>query len=1131
MKPHNFVKSSVTPRIRGAKGGGKGGGGGKTRVAQESPNTLQSRATARLLDLVSAGEIKGLVNGVKSVFFDDTPLRNADNTYNFQGVTLDFRTGTPDQAYMPGFSEVESEVAVNVQVKYGKPITRSITDQDIDAVRVTLRFPALYRQDTTNGDMLPFWVVVGIDISTDGGPFRRMVTDTLDDKCTSPYERAYRIDLPQGSRWDIRVLRFSLDSTSAAEVNDTWWTSYTRIIEAKMVYPDSAYAGVAVDSQLFGSNVPQRAYEIDGKIIQVPSNYNPTTRAYSGLWNGRFKRAYSNNPAWCLYDVLTDPVNGLGRELTAERIDKWGLYAIGQYCDELVPDGLGGMEPRFTFNGVVNTQEDALNAIAAMAGAFRTIVYFSAGMVYFSQDKPTPYKRLLIPANVIDGMFHYEGTGQKARHSVALVSWLDPGDGYKPAIETVEDPDSIFEYGWRTTDEIALGCTSRGQAWRHGAMLLDAEKHCTTTCSFATGLDCSDIMPGDVLAIADPAHAGVRAGGRIAAISKLGATLDAPFPFANDQTYSLVVTLPDNTMREMPLVNPKSETAIVQFTEALPILPQVGSVFTVLASNLAPQLYRVMETSETEGITFNFSCLQYDPTKYDRVEKNIDLPQTPTTLLPSGPLPPPENLTYAEYLYLKSGLSPMAGLTLSWSYTDPRAMGFEVEYQRPGYTGFVGKVTVSSVSLDMDLQEQGVYIFRVRAVDGLGLYSNWATITINAQALWIPPSDVHNFLGQVQGEFLNLTWDMVSDLHLDHYELRFTSDQESPRWGTAQIINNYISKTTTSLLVPLQTGTYLIRAVSVKAVSSAKATALYNGISIDISRLNVVEELVQHPDWAGEKDRTEELGSVLYLKQMPIGPGPLDVYASSDVYAEADVYRLQEFGAYYPIGYYYFDPVFVDLSAIYDCRIIPTLNYGSTTLSSDAYAVEDIYALPNAYDTNSSTEYKIHLEYSVTLEAPEAPSGPDPYISADIYAEPDVFIYTPTGWSEWMSFVEPLTVRGRGYRFRLVLESLDGETSPAVFICQVTLDMPDRIVSADDFIVPADPAGYYFSFTPPFKNSPAISAPMIQDGRESDRYRVTEKSRSGFRLFLYDVTTEQPISRSVDWIAKGYGAELIAPGG
>ncbi len=1078
------------PRIYGAKGGK---GGGSARIAQESPNTLQSRATARLLDLLCAGEIRGLVNGAKSIFFDDTVLQNKNNTYNFDGVNWDLRTGTPDQAHMAGFAEVESEVPVNVQVKYGSPVTRSITDQDIDAVRVTIRFPALYKQDTTSGDMLPFEVKIAIDISTDGGAFKRVKTDDLSDKCTSPYERAYRIDLPEGGRWDIRVARLSKDSETAAEVNDTWWASYTRLIDAKLAYPDSAYIGIAVDSQLFGSSVPQRAYDIYGKIIQVPSNYNPNTRKYSGLWDGAFKRAYSDNPAWCLYDVLTDPVNGLGRELTADRIDKWSLYGIGQYCDELVPDGLGNTEPRFTFNGLINTQEDALNAIAAMAGAFRCIVYFSAGMVYFSQDRPTAYKRLLTPANVIDGMFNYEGTGHKSRHSVALVSWLDPADGFKPAVEVVEDPDSIQEFGWRTTDEVALGCISRGQAYRHGMMLLDAEKHCTTTCSFSTGLDCADIMPGDVLAIADPHHAGARAGGRLAAVSTSRATLDAPFAFAADQAYSLCVTLPDNTLLEIPLVNPGAETDTVRFSKNIKKTPLVGSVFTLVASNLAPQLFRVMGVEEGEGITFNFTCLQYDPTKYDRVEKGINLQPAPTSLLPAGALPAPHDLTHAEYLYLKSGLSPMAAITLSWAYDDPRAAGFEVEYQAPGYKGFIGKVVVSTLSLDMDIQSQGGYVFRVRAVDSLGRCGPWAQISFSAQALFKRPSNVPKFFGQAGGDFLTLTWAPAPDLHLDHYEIRFSQDMSgAATWETAQVLAGNVGKSAIAFQAPLQIGVYMIKAVTVKGLYSATAAVLSNGIGLDIARLNVVLADQEQPEWAGVKDGTVRNGGVLCLERTPGGN-------------------------YRDIGYYYFDPARYDLSQVYDTRLIPTLVYSGTTLADDIYAVDDVYDLEDVYNAAGSSAYKVRMEYSATRL--------DPLDGARLDAHAD-----PGGWEPWAPLVEPVTVRARAFRFRLVLESEDGFTTPVVPRAEIIMDMPDRLWSVDDFLVPAVVDGCYFAFNPPFKGVPAISAPMIQVGVEGDTYTITEKTRAGFRLALTNRNTGQPVSRRVDIIAKGYGAEIPAGG-
>lgn len=1103
MKAKNMAYPAArrVPIIQGAKGGGKGGGGGSPRVAQEAPNTLQSRATARLIDLLCAGEIKGLVDGAKSFFFDDTTLQNPDGSYNFQGVAWDFRTGTPDQEHMPGFSEVESEVGVNVQVTYGQPITRSITDQELDAVRVTLRFPALYRQDTANGDMLPYSVSVAIEISTDGGPFQRLVEDTLNDKCTSPYERAYRISLPQGTRWDVRVVRLSGDSTSAAAVNDTWWSSYTRIIEVKMVYPDAAYASIAVDSQLFGSQVPQRAYEIFGKIIQVPSNYNPETRAYSGLWDGTFKRAYSNNPAWCLYDVLTDPVNGLGRELTAERIDKWSLYSIAQYCDEMVPDGLGGTEPRFTFNGVVNTREDALNAVAALAGAFRTIVYFSAGMIYFSQDRPTPYKRLLTPANVINGMFTYEGTGQKARHSVALISWLDPDDGYKTAVETVEDPDAVLELGWRTTDEIAFGCTSRGQAWRHGAMLLDAETHCTTTCTFSTGLDCADIMPGDVIAISDPSHAGVRAGGRLAAVSELGATLDAPFAFATGQSYSLAVTMPDATLQEIALINPAAETADVVFASPIVVWPAVGAIFTVLASDLAPQLFRVMGIEEGEGITFHFSCLQYDPTKYDRVEQGITLPQTPTTVLPSGPILMPHALTCVEYLYLKSGLSAMAGLTFSWTNDDPRAVGFEVEYQAPGYTGFVGRMVVSSLSLDMDLQVQGYYIFRVRAIDGMGRRSQWASIAFNAQALYKPPADVTGFLAEVYSDFLLLKWDQVQDLHLDHYEMRFhPGGAGTAAWGEAMVVDSAVSKFAVSLQLSLQAGTYFIKAVSTKGIYSAAPAKLVNGMSLDFSSMNVVINSIQNPAWTGIKQNV-----------VPAPSGTLELLPAGDGVVSH--------------GYYYFAPAYFDLGAIYTSRLIPMLRSSGHGYSDDLFAAGNIFTVEDIFNLTGTAQWLSYLEYSVTREDPALAEGQDIFALPDIFAATDMFEASQI-WTDWVPFTGPVDVQARAYRFRIALESLDGFATPVISAAAVIVDMPDRIVGVNDIALTADGNGHYFEFLPPFKATPALSPPTVQNSPDFYDYNITEKTRNGFRLFLYD-THGAPVPAVVDWIAKGYGAEHV----
>lgn len=1086
--------------ILGAKGGGKSGGGGGSSFV-EQPNTLQSKDTARLGDLLCAGEIVGLVDGAKSIYLDETQLQNANGTYNFEGLQWDFRTGASEQDYMPGFPQVESETSVGVEVKYGQPVVRTISDQELDAVRVTVNLPALYEQDTNEAEMRKARVAYAFEVSTDGGPYVRKVSVNMTEKCTSPYRISHRINLPSGSSWDIRMVRLIADSTKSTLVNKTEWTSYTRIIDAKMVYPDSAYIGLAVDAALFGSSVPQRAYEIYGRIIKIPSNYDPVTRIYSGLWDGTFKVAYSNNPAWVIYDVLTDPVNGLGRELTPERIDIWSLYSIARYCDELVPDGKSGREPRFTFNGLINTQEDALNSLAALAGACRCIIYFSAGMVYFAQDRPTAMKRILAPANVIDGLFNYEGTALKARHTVVNMSWLDPSDGYKTAVMSVEDAQQIRDLGWRPTDEIAFGCTSAGQAWRQGKFLLETEKRCTETVSFSTGLDCADLMPGDVVGILDPSYAGARAGGRILSITKQEAVLDAPFSFVSSESYVLCVSMPDGSLQDIPIVNTGMKTSRVSFEEPITSLPRNNAIYGILASNLQPRKFRILGIEEAEGIQFNFTGLLYDESIYPYVEENIVLPQPPTSYLPTGPLPAPHSLTWNEYMYLKTGMTALAGCTLSWSYSDPRAMSFEVEWMEPNASGFIGRIYVGAPSVDLDLASQGAYTYRVRAVDGIGRTSPWASLSVTAFGLSSHPANVENFMGVVNGEFLTLSWDQGPDLHLDHYELRYSSSSE-PSWDMAQIVDSAISKTQTSIMVPAQQGTYFIRAVSIKGVQSPNPTALYNGVSADFSLLNIVETLPQQTAWSGAKTGVVDSNGILVLE-------------------------IDESGSYIAQGVYYFDPATLDLTAIYDSRVIPQLVYSGTSLTADVYGVEDVCALPDAYDVEQNNNYRVTLEYSVTDEDPEAPQGLDIYASPDVYAEGDTYAQYQVGWTDWSALQGPLTIRARGYRFRLILESLDGLVSPAVGVCEVTIDMPDRVISQEDYPVPASAEGTYFSFNPPFKKTPAIPAPSWAGMLTTDAYRIDEKSRSGFRLFLYDVETNEPIARTVDWIAKGYGAERI----
>ena len=364
--------------IIGAGGGGKGGGG-SARVAQEAPDSLRSKAYARVVDLISEGEIEGLVDGLQSVYLDDTPIQNPDGSTNFSGVTLETRNGSQQQSYVPGFSSVENEVVVGVEVKAsqsGSGVVRSITDPDVDAVRIKVSVPQLTNQDTTNGDLNGSSVNFAIDRQVNGGGFVEIVNDTISGKTTTKYQRSYYVPLTGSGPWEIRVRRITADSTSSAVQNKTFFDSYTEVIESKLRYPNSALVALRVDASQF-SNIPRRSYDMKLLRVRVPVNYDPVTRAYSGVWNGTFKIAWTDNPAWCFYDLVTSTRYGLGGYIPEAQVDKWALYRVAQYCDQLVPNGLGGFEPRFTCNLYLQTREQAYKVVQDMASIFRGMVYWS----------------------------------------------------------------------------------------------------------------------------------------------------------------------------------------------------------------------------------------------------------------------------------------------------------------------------------------------------------------------------------------------------------------------------------------------------------------------------------------------------------------------------------------------------------------------------------------------------------------------------------------------------------------------------------------------------------------------------------------------------------------------------------
>lgn len=410
----------MTSTLQGAKGGGK------QRTPVESPDSLRSIAYFRILDLVSEGEIGGLVNGLQSIYLDETPLANPDGSLNFQNVHVETRTGTQDQEEVPGYPAVENEINVGVELKQSTPWIRSLSNTSLSAVRITIGVPGLSNANTSNGDINGYSVQYKIEVQTDAGAWQLAYNGAITGKTTSKYQRSHRIDLPAAQNgWNVRVTRITANANSSAIADITTIDSYTEVIDAKLRYPNSALLGISGDAAQF-SNIPSRAYDLWGRVIQVPNNYDPLARSYSGVWDGSFKPAWTDNPAWIYYDLATHPRYGLGHLVTAAQVNKWELYRIAQYCDQPVSDGKGGAEPRFTCNVFLQSASDAYKLLSDLASVFRGISFWTGGAITASADMPADPVYAYTAANVIGGQFTYAASTRKTRYTTALVTWNDP---------------------------------------------------------------------------------------------------------------------------------------------------------------------------------------------------------------------------------------------------------------------------------------------------------------------------------------------------------------------------------------------------------------------------------------------------------------------------------------------------------------------------------------------------------------------------------------------------------------------------------------------------------------------------------------------------------------------------------
>jgi predicted phage tail protein len=960
---------------QGGGGGKEGGGGG--RVAVEDPDSLQSLEIARVVDLLSEGEIEGLASGYQSIIYDGTPLQNQDGSFNFSNVTIEVRTGTQNQASLENVTGIESEKAVNVEITAINPAEQTITDPNVDSVYITIGIPQLTFQDMSTGDLHGSTVSLEVDVSSAGGPFipvptgfttsssagigigtqstlrdagsststtsatsgyvgmggntsynsmggfmsssayngnslsnfgtqtiqipaivgysiwqetvnanqstitfgvrstfasnetaittsialryrkigtttwtlhevytsqllrtyvyniantggtqskfktytatikhsldkyeyevvdytnrattkvgiTKVVSDvekydiTISGKTISKYQRGVPINLPGDAPWIVRIRRTTPDSTSSALSNKTWWDTFTEIANVRLNYPNSALIFTGIDAKQF-SRIPTRAFEIEGIKCKVPSNYNSRTREYTGFWDGTFIVAWTDNPAWIFYDIITNTRYGLGDLIPEALVDKWELYSVGQYCDEIVFDGYGQPEPRFTCNLYLQTREDAYKVIGNMASIFRAMAFWSGGSVSVSQDRPADISYIFNSANIIDGEFTYSGTSSKVRHNAVLVSWNNPKNMYKLEVEYVEDAEDIAINGLKQTDVVAMGCTSRTQAHRLGKWLLYTERYENEIVTFKTGLDGLVVGLGSIIQTQDQFRAGLRMGGRINFASTTSLDVDSDVVIESGKTYEITFILPNPSSELLPnntsvltnkgelvsriLTNSPGTTRHLTWASAVSEPAQPNSMWVLAVNDLSLQSWRITSIKEINTTQAEITALKYNADKYAVVEEGILPEESVISAIDSIP-DSVANFTYQEYPAYISQDTLANKVQLNWGALQ-NVTKYSVTYRDlTRNTNPVEIIVTNATTLEIFPVDLGTYLVQVAGVSPLGKLGIKSTLTMNIVGKIAPPSNVSNFTYTAEPAQLVLTWDAIPDADLLEYEIR-----------------------------------------------------------------------------------------------------------------------------------------------------------------------------------------------------------------------------------------------------------------------------------------------------------------------------------------------------------------------
>lgn len=682
MAENRYDKEGGWEIVLSGSGGGEGGKKGGRRP-QEDPESLRSRSEATIVGVISEGEIYGFEPGVdplNKIFLDGVPIKNVDGSFNYgvstfytgssvaangkgnlipaisqsipnlqrgnitgqvNSLVIDYRVGTQNQDPMPGFDDVKAEQSVGLRLaRVSGPISRTTFASNFNRVRIRVGVGALFYIDSETGDVKGRTVTFNVKIRPAGGANFVDENISITGKSRGSVDFEYEYRLTGTGPWVITLERLTEDPTTTRISDDLFFKGIVGIIDRSFRYPNTALIGLKIGAENFTS-VPSIGAELYGVKIKIPSNYNPFTRQYSGVWDGTFQTNWTNNPAWIFYDMLTNTRYGAGEFISESQVDRYSLYPIAQYCDELVPDGNGGLEPRMVFNAYVTDRGDAYDVLNAMAAVFRGLIYFAEGTIVAIQDRPKNVTKIFSLANVIQEVddngevttppFVYEGSGRKARKTVALVSWNDPSDNYKEKVEYVEDVAGVARYGIQEVDIRALGTTSQGQAQRIGRWILLTNQLETSTVSFKVFTEGNFVLPGEIIGIADPAKEGKRFGGRVVNATASSVEIDAPFEILTGKSYSFTVMLEDGTPQTRTVTNGVGSTSLITLSSPLSSVPGDGAVWVLQEDGEGYELYRVGAINEDSGEMTIFAT-EYDPAKFTEVDESTILGASRTSI-------------------------------------------------------------------------------------------------------------------------------------------------------------------------------------------------------------------------------------------------------------------------------------------------------------------------------------------------------------------------------------------------------------------------------------------------------------------------------------------------------------------